>query len=817
MIINGQNLRLTKNIHTQMKRILITLLSLLALSSTSFVFGQLTQEQNQTGQLPTGQWQSHLSYLSGQRLAKSENKVYCVASGNLFSYSINDNAIETYNTTNGLSDVYINDIAYCTTLKTLVICYSNGNIDLMTEDGIINIPDLKQKAVFGTKTINKIDIVNGKAYISTDLGILNLNIERAEISETYQLTNGDQNPTKGVAILDNSIYAATANGLYKADINNINLQNFTAWSLVSISGDSGEGVAGIISFADHIIIAQHFDKGYHYKAIDKNMQWQQINSSWLFYGFSSNDERLLIACSTYFKVHNEQLTQINSINSYNFETKSFPNQNDIHCGHAIPDGTDTYWIADSYSGLVRYNINSNSTNFQPSGPASNEVWDIDISNNIVRVVPGGTTYDINNTWHPGSISTYNSSPNEISSWTYLASHNGGENYQDYLRLLTDPSDNNHYYVSTYGRGILEYQDDQLINRYTEDNSTIENAIPTSPRYVRTYGMAFDSKGNLWTDNCDVNTQIHAMTPEGKWVAIKSKLISSVIKYSDIVITDNDIKWIVTPYFGNGILIYDDNNTLEDVTDDKEKYFNIYAYDTDNNAEYVSKKVETLEIDNDGTMWVGCDHGVVLYYNPSDVFESTSNPVASRINIPRNDGTGLGDYLLSEEVVQDIAVDGSNRKWLATKSSGVMLVSSDGLEIIHHFTRENSPLFANNVKTVEINQETGEVFFGTEAGLISYQADATTAEDDFSNIKIYPNPVREDYFGDITITGLVDETIVKITNVSGDLVNQTTSNGGTATWDGTNFYGKRVGTGVYLIFCSDKTGERSGMTKVMLVN
>ena len=763
-------------------------------------------------QLATGQWKSHLSYINGQRLALSEHKVYCVASGNLFSYGLKDNAIETYSKTTGLSDISITDIGFCKALETLIICYENGNIDLLNKDGVINVPDLKNKAVYGSKAINRISIVGNSAYLCSDLGALKINIEKAEISETYTLSYDQQNPVNGIAVLDDIIYAATDNGLYFSNINNINLQNYSAWTKSDGLNDYNYGIADITTFSDHIIIAQRTSYGHAIKALETNGTWNTINKIGTFGGFGKNANRLLISCNSYIKVHDKHLNQFQHLSSYLFQRPDFPTQNKTRALHAIPISDNQFCIADSYSGLVIYNTAGSSYSYSPNGPGSNSIWDIDINDNIVRVVPGGTTKDINNIWRSGSISTYRDGK-----WEYINNFNGGEAYQEYVGVLSDPLDKEHFFVSSYSRGVLEYQDNVLINHYTENNSSIENAIPGDNKYVRTYGLAFDHNHNLWVSNSDTETQLHVKTDDGNWYPIKSNLTSPLLKYSKITVSSNNYKWTVTPYFGNGILVYDDNNTPDDTSDDRDKYFSIIARNNDGTLEEVSDDVETLEMDNNGNLWIGCNHGALFYSNPEAVFDVSGSPIASRVIRPRNDGTSNGDYLLYEERVQDIAVDGGNRKWLATQSSGVLLVSSDGLETIHHFTVDNSPLFSNNVKSVKINQETGEVFFGTNKGLISFQADASSPENDFSQLKVYPNPVRDDFFGDITITGLVEESNVKITDVSGNLVREVKSNGGTATWDGRNFYGERVGTGVYLIFCSDKKGERSGMTKVMLVN
>ena len=145
------------------------------------------------------------------------------------------------------------------------------------------------------------------------------------------------------------------------------------------------------------------------------------------------------------------------------------------------------------------------------------------------------------------------------------------------------------------------------------------------------------------------------------------------------------------------------------------------------------------------------------------------------------------------------------------------MSENGQETLEHFTETNSPLLSNDIMSIAINPITGEVFFGTSSGLVSYQGNAVDASETFTNVHAYPNPVRENYNGIITITGLVKDTQVKITDLNGNLIYQTTSNGGIATWNGKNINGNKVSTGIYLVICANQDGTQSAITKIMVIN
>jgi hypothetical protein len=213
--------------------------------------------------------------------------------------------------------------------------------------------------------------------------------------------------------------------------------------------------------------------------------------------------------------------------------------------------------------------------------------------------------------------------------------------------------------------------------------------------------------------------------------------------------------------------------------------------------------------------VGTDHGPVVYSNPKDVFNGET--AGTQVLIPRNDGTTNADPLLGTETINCIAVDGANRKWFGTAKGGAFLFSPDGLREIYHFNTDNSPIFSNNILCIGIDEHTGEVFFGTDRGIISYRANATKPNDNFTNVYVFPNPVREDYHGDIVITGLIENTHVKITDISGNLVYQTKSIGGQAVWDGKTRGRRRVATGVYLVFCSNDDGTKTYITKMLVIH
>ena len=265
----------------------------------------------------------------------------------------------------------------------------------------------------------------------------------------------------------------------------------------------------------------------------------------------------------------------------------------------------------------------------------------------------------------------------------------------------------------------------------------------------------------------------------------------------------------------GIFVYDDNGTVLDRDDDRSKFMSTFI-DVDKEGMYINPtNVYCLAQDKNGVIWAGTEQGPLLFHNTSRVFDD--NYSCTRVKIPRNDGTDNVDYLLKSDKVKAIAIDGANRKWIGTEQSGLYLMSENGQETVRHYTTTNSPLLSNDIMSLAINPISGEVFIGTSAGLVSYQSDAVVAGSEYMNVHAYPNPVRENYNGIVTITGLVADTQVKITDLHGNLICQTVSNGGIATWDAKDLHGRRVNTGIYLVICANQDGTKSTITKIMVIN
>lgn len=752
-----------------------------------------------SAQIAMGSWRTHISYINTSQVTQSKNKVYSISAGALFSIHKNDYTIETYSKTYGLNDNNIHLIKYSELDNVLFIAYKNSNIDLLTDDGtIVNINDLYRKSMSGSKIINDICFTKNTAYFACDFGIVVFDIKKKEFVETYIIgDNGDITKVLDVEINGDSIYALTTNNILNASLSS-NLLNYQNWNKIVTPNSSIDNIDMIIE--NNII----------YLLKKNNILYQYQNNNWETYKTSvkniSNDNGIIFINDV-----NNKLSTITSNKTEEIADNALD---------GIYDNTqNTIWyIADGV--VYYYNLNNNERNvFIPNGPFSNTHWRLKYSNGRIFSIPGGRWAV--NYYTPGSLSIYeNGIWNNFSNQYFLNQTPTSTRCYDLVDIAIDPNDKTHYWVASYGLGIYEFRNDQIYKFHHCDNSGLVSIFPNGDKYnyTRTDGMTYDEKGNLWILN-NAGSLIKYIDPNGIYHEINHSII--VETPQDIIINNKNQsqKIVFIPRLNSNttsqIFSFDDNGTLENINDNKTITLQ-KVYDQDNKEINFcgSSNLRSIAQDKNGVLWIGTTEGIVLINDPSKMF--SDNFKVYRIKIPRNDGTGLADYLLGTEEIKAIAVDGANRKWIGTATSGVYLVSEDGLETIHHFTSENSPLLSDAIQSIAINDNTGEVFIGTGSGLISYQSDAIEGGVKFKNVRAYPNPVRPEYTGIITITGLVADTRVTITDINGNLIYETVSNGGVATWDGCNKIGERVATGVYFAHCISADGKQKHIAKILIV-
>lgn len=751
-----------------------------------------------------GKWRTHLAYNNVTQIAQSANNIFAISDGSLFSVNKDDTEdIQYFSKMSGLSDVNIVRIEYDKTNNQLLIIYQNGNIDFMHATGVNNIPDLRNKQMSTSKGVNDIYFAGNFAYLSCDFGILLVNMAKKEITDTYIIgPNSTELKILSTTIHNNIIYALTANSIYYADADSRNLVNFEYWKTTTSLPSGAGNFQKIFTFAGKLLILKG---GKLYKQEDNNSWSQLLSAVSNIVSINLSINKIIASTSTnsvYFLNQSFEMSMENLLVSSDIEYDSL---------------NDVYWMAGGAQGVVSYKLKIGLSpevrNYKPQGPAVNIPWNITFAGEKMFMVNGGRWADRYN--RVGKVMIY-----ENGTWTNIDGEDikslTGYKVLDFMNVAVDPNDKNHFFVTSYGTGLFEFVDNKFSKWYNNTNSTLHNIVPSTFEYIRIDGAVYDNDGNLFIANTNSPAQIKIMKKDGKWTELNYPIDQNPVLGRIIISNQNsNQKFVPSVRYNPGILIWDDNGTIDDTNDDKKIFLSKFI-DVDNVGSYLTPSiVYCLEQDINGVIWAGTDLGPLLFYNPSRAFDN--NYTCSRVKIPRNDGTGLADYLLNNEKIKAIAIDGANRKWLGTESSGLYLMSENGQETINHFTTSNSPLLSNDILSLAINPVSGELFIGTSNGLISFQSDAAAANNNFTNVYAYPNPVRESYNGIITITGLIANTQVKITDLNGNLVYQTISNGSIATWDGKNSHGRKVNTGVYFAICANEDGTKSTITKIMVIN
>lgn len=645
-----------------------------------------------------GQWKAYMAYHDVTEVCQAGQTYYVLASNNLYSYNEHDQSLQTYDKVNGLSDCAIAHIAWCQAAKRLVIAYKNQNIDLLNESQTVtNLPDYYLASTVGSKTINSIYINEGFAYLATGFGIVKLNVQRAEVADTYNLGFN----TNYCYLEGDYLYAASAEeGLYRGNVKD-NLLDKKSWSRV------GDYVA-------------------------------------------KNDE-----------TDPEILKKIENLN--------------------------------------------------PGGPKYNHFAFMRFMNNRLYTCGGGygAAVELN---RPGCIQVLSDDEWVIYQDDFAATQTPGVSYIDVMSLDIDPKNSNRLFAS--GRtGVYEFLNGKFQKHYSYDNSTLSSVFGNDPNYVVVESIKFDTEGNLYCFVCmSIAPNIAVLKTDGKWESYdRSELKDDLgnLDHMQNIISDSRglFWWCNNTWTQPALICYQPTTSGLNCI---KSFIN-----QDGTTVQVNGGVKCVVEDLNGDMWVGTNAGPLLL--PQSEIANT-NPVFMQVKVPRNDGTNYADYLLSGVDITAMVIDGGNRKWFGTNGSGVYVIDSDNITEVYHFTEENSPLLSNYIESMAMNKTTGEIFFGTNNGLCSYMSDAAEGNDNMSDDSVYayPNPVRPDYSGLITITGLSYDSDVKIVTSNGVLVNQGRSTGGMYTWDGCDLKGKRVASGVYMVETATATGKKGTVCKIAIV-
>ena len=758
------------------------------------IFGNAQNEQ-------VGDWVDYLPYHNVFAVAEGPDVAFGATTHGLIEYNKADKSVSRFSKVMGLSDVGISCIGYNELAETFVVGYKNGKIDLITSDAIVTISDLHRKTISGNKSLNNMYMDSVFAYIATGFGIVKFNVKKQEFSETYLVTaNGDYIFVNDVTIANDTVYVATVKGVRKAYKYDPQITFYESWSQDTTLPNMN-GSFDIISSANNILYlnypdADTVDDILYQKNTDEN--WKQVNGlvSSENRSVEAKDGKVLISHKDEISTYDESWVEVNRIFNYGEGTFCSP--------HGSILGTNgSIWVGDHNLGMI-YNARPFLYEIiNPQSPARSSVDEIDIHNNQMAIAGGLKQNNWTNSYSNNGA-YFRTSGHDWEHTTKFID-DGLDGIFDLVTIQINPNNKNVVYAGSLGGGLVEFIDNKVSRVFNTENSTLKNANGID--WVVVTGLDYDSQGNLWVANSLTPDAISVFTYDQKWVGFSFPQYIPEERTGDIIVDQLGYKWMILPHGGKGILVFNDNNTIEDKTDDQAKILN----NGTGSGGLPSSDIYSIAEDKDGEIWVGTSEGVGVFYSPSSIFTEGVNFDAQRIIVEVN---GYFQYLLGTETVTAIAVDGANRKWFGTKGSGVFLMSHDGTQELLHFTSENSALLSNFIRTIKINESTGEVLFGTDDGIVAYKGTATDLEALQQDAYAYPNPVPENYYGNIAITGLPTDSEVRITDAAGNMVFTTKAEGTQAVWNGNDMNGQRVGTGVYFVFGIDIEGNESRVAKIL---
>ncbi|MDQ3046433.1 MAG: hypothetical protein M3R27_02720 [Bacteroidota bacterium] len=758
-----------------------------------------------------GSWKDHLSYTSALAVAEGDNKVFCVTRGGVFVLNKNDNSLERLSKVNSLSDVEATNVNFNPYNNKVVIVYKNSNVDLLQNGQIINLPDIKNKPILGNKSINNIYFINQYAYLSCGFGIVVIDTDRNEVKDTYYIGPGGISlNVRDITSDAANLYAATDAGIYKASLSNPNLANFSAWSTMTTGLPLPSGIYNTIT-AFNGKIYTNLSRAIMIGAFQQDTIYEYNGTSWspftvLPFGYNvyqleSYGNRMILVEEGRVWLYDISFAVLGVTYTY-FGGGVAANQ-------ATVDNSNIVWIADNYHGLVRSQASFTNTSHTPNGPATSTAINMDLKDNKLWIAAGGVNNGYGNLFNITPASNYIDGEWRSARGNYSSTVNLDTLF-DIMNVFVDPNDANKVYATTWYDGMLEFNNGVPVKLYNESNSSLKKITAATSVFnpIQTYGMAMDENNNLWVTNAGTKYSLSVKRSGGSWGNFDlSFAIGIAPTPTHIIVDENDQKWVVLAR-GGGLMVFKGNSTSVPNSSNTKKLTSATG-----NGKLPSNGVYSIAKDMDGEIWIGTDKGIAVFYSPESVFTG-DNFDAQQILLEQD---GHVQILLETELIQAIAVDDANRKWIATANSGVYLMSPDGTQQIYHFDESNSPLFDNDVRAITINRKTGEVYFATSKGVISYRGTSIEGNENFTDVYAFPNPVAHDYEGPIAIKGLVNNTILKVTDISGSLVYETKSEGGQALWDGKNFNGERVSTGVYMVFCTNEDGSQKFATKILVIN
>ncbi|RSK32366.1 type IX secretion system anionic LPS delivery protein PorZ [Hymenobacter metallilatus] len=746
-----------------------------------------------------GDWQLHLPTNQARALADAGNRVYVAAENAFFYFDKSLNTTQLLSRRDGLNDVGVSTLAYDSVGQQLVVAYRSANLDILraTDGAILNLNDIARKEISGAKTINHIHVNARRAYLACSFGIVVVDLAKLEIRDSF--TNigpgGSVLRVYATAVANGTLFAATSNGLMRTSLsaNPLDYRNWTT----DLPARAGDPYRTLAVQAGRVVAGINGDRMVTYVA---GSGWQTLGGA----PAGVEYRQLTPSVAGLLITDNSKVTVLNVTNGVTALTLR-PSQL-VEPQAAVRAKGGQYYLADYVNGLLKTSNGQQAEQFLTNAPASAQGFSVlaDGRSGKVNIFTGGYDEKYEQRDFYRGFAEY--AEGRWTNITPLTQPNRAQypNPKDLTRGVRTPDGT--LYVGSYGNGLLEWKgpgEFRLFNPTTNLPNPLRSAIP-DPNYTRVPDVATDAQGKIWVLNRHQivgQSGVFVFDPvANSWQVLD--YFSESQDLARLVLDDVGSLWAVRSKSANtsiGIVAYK--------PDSKEvRYFTV-------GNGLPSSFVNDIVKDRSGNIWVATDKGPAVFSEAASAFDTNLN---LQFDVPYvRRGAGTGFPALFNERVRAVAVDGGNRKWFGTER-GLWLFSADASEALQHFTTDNSPLPSNQIVDVEVNDKTGEVFVVTDAGTVAYRGDATVTEGKPSCAKVFPNPVRTDFAGQVGVTGLANNGFVKITDVTGKLVYQTRANGGAVTWNLQDYNGRRVQSGVYLVLSSDADGKNGCVSKVAVV-
>jgi hypothetical protein len=759
-----------------------------------------------------GGWRVHAACANSRGVETINNELFYAGHNTVLRLDLSDRSIHRIDKSTGLSDVSIACIGISSKHSSLVIGYVNGNIDIYQSGFVTNLPDIVRKSINGDKTIYAVACRGDYAYLACGFGIVVVDLKKLTVQESwFSEINNQIRPIKDITFLNDTLFAISDEYVFQSPLNNGLIRDFHTWRQVPVESSRCEFTA-VETFHDRIFLLNrdtflHADNSKRLEVMMFSLQpgdtsfKRELSVADPVQMMRSSGKHLIVGIylNTMYYTWDEANRNLRKEVEYAWTI----------CRYGVSTASGRHFFADEQQHDLVEGISGEAVPVGLNGPEKDGVSAMDWQNSKL-VLTHAFVPAISPSYIGGFVSVYRNN-----AWDALA-YKQERTYADLTDVLIAPYDTSVVFAASYLFGLIKIKNGMVETVYNGTNSPIRSVYgwDSVQNYVRTpcKHLAFDSRNNLWISTYQTDHPVYILTPDGKWHMPTTPLLSrDNSAFTRFFVDSRGWIWIIDSRYDR-LLLYNTRNT-EDVSDDQCIRLSKVSTEPTDNFSFIYCVAEDR---SRNAVWIGTERGIKVFYSVSQLFDNPSKqPQPIKVtNITQTDT--ITELLLGWTTVNCIAVDGGNRKWVGTANAGVYLLSDDGKKELFHFTAQNSPLPSDNVVDICIDGQTGEVYFGTDKGLVSFRYTATEPKDDYLQVKIFPNPVRPDFNGYISITGLKENSEVKITDAQGNIAYRTRSNGGTASWDGICFNGKKASTGVYFVFMCDETGKEKKAGKILFI-